>query len=52
MEGKANPESLIRFLQRTTQDHIGLRIQRLQLHSLPDSKQLNYQVTLISLLVK
>jgi hypothetical protein len=52
LEGKANPESLIRFLQRTTQDRIGLRIGRLQIHSLPDSKQLNYQVTIITLLVK
>ena len=52
LEGKATPESLVRFLQRTTQDRIGLRIQRIQIHSLPDTKQLNYQVTLITLLVK
>jgi hypothetical protein len=52
LEGKTNTESLIRFLYLTAQDHIGLRIYRLQIHSLTDVKQLNYQITVITMLVK
>ncbi|HBF38161.1 MAG TPA: hypothetical protein DDW50_12675 [Firmicutes bacterium] len=52
LEGKTSPESLIRFLQQITQSPIGLRIQRLQIHSLPETKQLNYQVAVITLVVK
>lgn len=52
LEGKTGTESLIRFLQLTSENSIGLRIQRLQIHSLPESKQLSYQVTVITLLVK
>jgi hypothetical protein len=52
LEGKTSPESLICFLQMTAQSPIGIRIYRLQIHSIPESKQLNYQVTVISLLVK
>ncbi|HEX3044531.1 MAG TPA: hypothetical protein VHY08_07235, partial [Bacillota bacterium] len=32
LEGKTGPEPLIRFLQSTSQNTIGLRIQRLQIH--------------------
>lgn len=52
IEGKTNPESLIKFLQRTTEAKIGMKIQRMQIHVLPESKSLNYQITLSSLLVK
>jgi hypothetical protein len=52
LEGKTGPEPLIRFLQSTSQNTIGLRIQRLQIHSLPESKQLSYQLTVMTLLVK
>lgn len=52
LEGKTGPESLIRFLQLTSQNSLGLRINRLQIHSLPESKQLSYQVTVITLMVK
>jgi hypothetical protein len=52
LEGKTSPESLIRFLHLTVQNQTGLRVHRLQIHSLPDAKQLNYQVTIISMLIK
>jgi hypothetical protein len=52
LEGKTSPSSLIRFLYLTSQDRIGQRIYRLQIHSLPETEQLNYQVTVITLLIK
>lgn len=52
LEGKSSPESVFRFMQQTTVSQIGLRIWRLQLHVLPESKMLNYQITLNSLLVE
>jgi hypothetical protein len=52
LEGKTSPGSLIRFLYLTSQNRIGLRVNRLQIHGLPEIGQLNYQVTIITLLIK
>ena len=52
LEGKTSPESLVRFLHLTVQNPTGLRVYRLQIHSLPEAKLLNYQVTVITMLVK
>ncbi len=51
LEGKTTPASLIRFLYEVKAGTFGLKIKRLQTHSLPDKSLLNYQIVIISLLV-
>ncbi len=51
LEGKTTPESLIRFMQQTTESITGLRIYRLQVHTLAEQKLLSFQITISSLLV-
>ena len=51
LEGKTNPESLLRFIQRTTESRIGIKVNRLQLHAIPNQKLLNYQIVVCSMLL-
>jgi hypothetical protein len=51
LEGKTKPESLFRFIWQTTQAQIGLKISRLQIHSLTEQKTLGYQIVVSTLLV-
>ncbi len=50
-EGKTNSESLLKFIQRTTESRFGIKVSRLQLHALPDQKVLNYQIIVSGLLL-
>jgi hypothetical protein len=51
LEGKTKPESLFRFIWQTTQAKIGLKISRLQIHTLTEQKTLSFQVVVGTLLV-
>jgi hypothetical protein len=51
LEGKTTPVSLTRFLYEVKTGTDGLKVKRLQTHSLPDKSLLNYQVVVVSLLV-
>lgn len=51
MDGKTTPDSLIRFMQKTTESRLGLKINRLQIHSLSDQNLLDYQISVSSLLL-
>jgi hypothetical protein len=51
MDGKTTPDSLFRFMQKTTESRLGLKINRLQIHTLADQKLLDYQISVSSLLL-
>lgn len=51
LEGKTTNEALIKFMQRTTQAQLGLRVNRLQIHCLPEQKLVSYQLTIITMLI-
>ena len=51
LDGKTTPDSLIRFMQRTTESRLGLKINRLQIHTLNDQKLLDYQISVSSMLL-
>lgn len=51
LAGKASAAAVVTFLQQTTAAPVGIVIQRLQLHSLPDERQLEYNITASTLWV-
>jgi hypothetical protein len=52
LEGTAPPESIIKFLQQVTVIPIELKVKRVQMHSIPEQKALDYQITVSTLVVK
>ena len=51
IEGKTKPESLFKFMQKTTESRLGLKINRVQVHALPEQKMLSFQIVVCSLLL-
>lgn len=51
VDGKTTPDSLFRFMQKTTESRLGLKINRLQIHALNDQKLLDYQISVSSMLL-
>lgn len=51
LDGKTTPDSLIRFMQKTTESRLGLKISRIQVHALTEEKLLDYQISVSSLLL-
>jgi hypothetical protein len=51
LDGKTSPDSLFRFMQKTTESRLGLKINRLQIHTMNDQKLVDYQISVSSMLL-
>jgi hypothetical protein len=51
LEGNAPPQTIIAFLQQLTVAPRELQVKRLQLHSVPEQKVLNYRIVVSTLIV-
>lgn len=52
LEGTTGSEMFFRFLQQLTEAPVGFKVKRLQLHSLPEKRELDYQVVISVLMIK
>ncbi|HYH01552.1 MAG TPA: hypothetical protein VEC37_00480 [Bacillota bacterium] len=52
LEGTTGSEMFFRFLQQLTEAPVGFKVKRLQLHSVPEKRELDYQVVISVLMVK
>jgi hypothetical protein len=52
LEGIASPETIIKFLQQVTVAPIELKVKRVQLHSVPEQRALDYQIAVSTLVVE
>jgi hypothetical protein len=52
LEGTTGSEVFYRFLQQLTEAPVGLRIKALELHGVPEKRELDYQVVVGVLLIK
>jgi hypothetical protein len=51
LEGTAPPETIIKFLQQVSVAPIELKVKRVQLHSMPEQRALDYQIDVSTLVV-